>query len=274
MRPKATIIVGHGINCDYELEQAFQYAGADARRVHLNDLLSGKETLSGTHIIGLPGGFSFADDCGGGNIFAKMISFNEGLRQGFALHLDRGGLIFGTCNGNQTGSYLNLIPVHGQAFSPPEVAYSFNVSARYEDRGNIHLKVVSETSHWLKSFGGAVLENIPIGHGEGKFMTDPATLKSLYSMGYVALKYVHEDGSLADGVYPVNPNGSIDDIAGLASEQVLLLMPHPERTITPYNQHGWTKRKSLWKRENAQFGRFGPGITIFALGVEYCRENL
>ncbi|MBW2967502.1 phosphoribosylformylglycinamidine synthase subunit PurQ [Candidatus Woesearchaeota archaeon] len=274
MKPKATIIIGHGINCDRELEAAFNFAGAEASRVHLDYLLSGRETIEGTHIVGIPGGFSFGDDCGGGNIFAKLIMHNPRLRQAFIRHLERGGLVFGPCNGNQIGSYMNLIPVDGEYFSSPEVAYSFNDSARYEDRGNIHLRVVSGVSHWLKGLDGEVFRNIPVGHGEGNFKTDPETLQKLYEKGYVALKYVHEDGTPANGRYPVNPNGSIDDIAGLASEQVLLLMPHPERAITPYNEHGWTKRDRILRRMGRSLPAQGEGMKIIVTGVEYCRTNL
>lgn len=268
MKPKAVVVVGHEINCDRELEYALEKAGADARHVHLNELLAGRE-LEQCHIIALPGGFAFGDDTFAGNIFAKKIIYSQ-LREAFMKHLDNGKLIFGVCNGNQVGTLLNLIPVFGAPFDEPEVAYTYNSSARYEDRGNIHLKVVSRRSRWLE--GIEVLHNIAVGHGEGRFYTTPKALKALYEKDLVALKYVHPDGSPARGSYPVNPNGSIDDIAGLASGQVLLLMPHPERAIEPWNQDGWTRRRSILKRKGVPFPAEGEGMMIFRNGVEYMQK--
>jgi phosphoribosylformylglycinamidine synthase subunit PurQ / glutaminase len=270
MNPKAAVIVGHGINCDRELEEAFRRAGADAERVHLNDLLDGRRAER-YHILALPGGFAFGDDTFAGNIFAKKIIFNP-LKEVFGRHLDDGRLVFGVCNGNQIGTVMNLIPAFGAVLDAPELAYTYNSSARYEDRGNIHLKVVSQRSQWLK--GLKVLRNIPVGHGEGRFFAPPRVVKRLYKADLVALKYVQEDGRPARGRYPANPNNSIDDIAGLASEQVLMLMPHPERAIEPWNQDGWTRRRSLLRREGKDLPAEGEGMAIFRNGVEYLRNNV
>lgn len=275
MNPRAAVIVGYGINCDYELAEAFKRAGASVDRIHLNDLLKGKVDLRQYHIIGFAGGFSFGDDAGAGNIFAKKIIYNEKTREGLVQHLDDGKLIFGTCNGNQIATFMNLIPVDGKYFSEPEVAYSFNNSARYEDRGNIHMKVISGMSHWLTGLEGSVLSNFAVGHGEGKFTPkDGETWGKVKAFDLVALKYVHADGTAANGEYPINPNSSLDDIAGLASKQVLLLMPHPERAMTAYNQDGWTRRKSVLKRQGLSLPDKGEGMLVFDNGVNYCRENL
>ena len=266
IRPKAAVIVGYGINCDRELEEAFRRAGAEPVRVHLNELLAGHDA-SPYQILALPGGFSFGDDTFSGNIFAKKIIYNSPVKEAFVRHLDDGKLVFGVCNGNQIGTMLNLIPVLGDYFGEPEIAYTNNDSARYEDRGNIHLTVVSQRSHWLKGIN--MLHNIAVGHGEGRFYTKPETLQKLCEDGLVALKYAHEDGTPADGEYPINPNGSIGDIAGLASEQVLMMMPHPERAIEPYNQDGWTRRKSWLKRRGEALPAEGDGMKIFRNAVEY-----
>jgi len=270
MKPRAAVIVGHGINCDRELEEAFRRAGADAERVHLNDLLDGKKAER-YHILALPGGFSFGDDTYAGNILAKKIIFNP-IREAFRRHLDNGRLVFGVCNGNQIGTVMNLIPAFGAVLDAPELAYTYNSSARYEDRGNIHLKVVSKRSHWLK--GLDILQNIPVGHGEGRFFAPPRIVKKLYSLDLVALKYVRSDGKPARGRYPENPNDSIDDIAGLASGQVLMLMPHPERAIEPQNQDGWTRRRSLLRRAGKDLPPEGGGMAIFRNGVEYVRNDI
>lgn len=271
MKPKTAVIVGHGINCDRELEAAFRKGGADTERVHLNELITNSACLEKYHILALPGGFSFGDDTFAGNIFAKKIKYSN-LREAFKQHLNKGRLVVGICNGNQIGTVLNLIPVFNNYFGLSEMAYTYNDSARYEDRGNIHLKVVSHKSHWLK--GLDMLYNIAIGHGEGKFHAFPLQLQKLYENDFVALKYAHPDGTLADEKYPINPNGSLDDIAGLASEQVLLMMPHPERAITSSNQDGWTRRKSLLKRIDETLTEEGDGMKIIRNGVDYALNNL
>jgi phosphoribosylformylglycinamidine synthase len=270
MNPKAAVIVGHGILCDRELEEALRRAGADAERIHLNDLLDGKRA-GDYHILALPGGFSFGDDTFAGNIFAKKIRSNP-LRGAFRRHLDEGRLVFGVCNGNQTGTMMNLIPAFGEPLGEPEAAYTYNSSARFEDRGNIHLRVVSQRSHWLK--GIRLLRNIPVAHGEGRFYTGPKVLARLRSEKLVALKYADEKGALAGGRYPLNPNDSMEDIAGLASEQVLLMMPHPERAIEAVNQDSWTRRRSLLRRQGRELPAEGEGMAIFKNGVEYIRNKI
>jgi phosphoribosylformylglycinamidine synthase subunit PurQ / glutaminase len=270
IKPKALVIVGHGINCDRELESAFRIAGADVEHKHLNELTKFSNIdVKRYQIIAFPGGFSFGDDTFAGNIFAKQVKYSP-LRDALGKHLDQGKLIIGICNGNQIGTMLNLVPIFGDYFSEPEVAFTYNNSARYEDRGNIHLKVVSDLSVWLENID--ILHNIPVGHGEGKFFTKPKVLERMYKEGLIALKYINEDGNPAHGKYPINPNGSIDDIAGIASEQVLLLMPHPERSITGYNQDGWTRRKSLLKREGKKLVEEGDGMKIIRNGVDYAKQ--
>ncbi len=270
MKPSVGVIVGHGINCDRELAEAFRRAGAEAERVHLGDLLDGTR-IDRYHILALPGGFSFGDDTFAGNIFAKKILFNP-VREAFRRHLEVGRLVFGACNGNQIATVMNLVPARGVVLDAPELAYTYNSSARYEDRGNVHLKVASRRSHWLR--GLKMLRNIPVGHGEGRFYATAGVLRRLRAEGLVALRYVREDGRPARGRYPANPNGSMDDIAGLASEQVLLLMPHLERAIEPWNQDGWTLRQSLLRRQGKRLPAEGDGMRIFRNGVEYVRHHL
>lgn len=260
------IVVGYGINCDRELEYAFSRAGAAAERIHMDQLTQEPSIIRDAQIFGIPGGFTYGDDTFAGNIAAKKMKYS-GLREELTRYLEQGNLVFAVCNGNQIGSMLNLIPVFDGVFSDPETVYTYNKSARYEDRGNIHMKVVSDKSHWLK--GIDILHNIPIGHGEGRFYTKPQTLDELYKRGLVALKYVHEDGSPANGVYPINPNGSQDDIAGLASENVLMLMPHLERTIRACNQDGWTRRKSDLRRMGLALPEEGDGMQVIRNGVNH-----
>jgi phosphoribosylformylglycinamidine (FGAM) synthase-like amidotransferase family enzyme len=107
---------------------------------------------------------------------------------------------------------------------------------------------------------------LPIAHGEGKVVTkDKATLDKLKSDGYIAFKYVDHSGK--EGGYPINPNGSVDSIAGLTDStgRVLGLMPHPERHVRHTQHPQWSRLKS---KDEAD------GTTIFTNAVNYIRGKV
>ena len=108
---------------------------------------------------------------------------------------------------------------------------------------------------------------LPVAHGEGKVVTkDAGTLERIKTGGYVAFRYVDENGK--PGPFPVNPNGSIDDIAGLTDStgRVMGMMPHPERFVR------WTQHPH-WTRLGQKDG-IPDGMTIFNNAVNYVRNNL
>jgi phosphoribosylformylglycinamidine (FGAM) synthase-like amidotransferase family enzyme len=76
MKPKALVLTGYGINCDYETQHAFNLVGAEAKRVHINDIIEKIENLENYQIMAFPGGFSFGDDIGSGKVLANKIKFN------------------------------------------------------------------------------------------------------------------------------------------------------------------------------------------------------
>jgi len=105
---------------------------------------------------------------------------------------------------------------------------------------------------------------LPIAHGEGKFVpADDAVRQALWNKQQVALVYVKPDGSPADGQSPDNPNGSIDDIAGVcdATGLVFGLMPHPERHVDAVQHFAWTSRKNKSPE--------GDGLQIFKNAVKH-----
>ena len=107
---------------------------------------------------------------------------------------------------------------------------------------------------------------LPVAHGEGKFVTqDKKVLERLKRNGGIIFQYCDEEGSLAE--YPYNPNGSVENIAGISdgTGRILGLMPHPERHIGFWQHPRWTASKI--KRE-------GDGLQIFKNGVEYVKKNL
>ncbi|MDE2028879.1 MAG: phosphoribosylformylglycinamidine synthase subunit PurQ, partial [Candidatus Omnitrophica bacterium] len=144
-----------------------------------------------------------------------------------------------------------------------EATLFYNDSAKFEDRW-VHLKVESRCV-WTKTLAPQIY--LPVAHGEGKFIPrDKKVLEALSANGQIALRYCAPEGGKP--AYPDNPNGSVEDIAGICDTtgRVLGLMPHPERHFL-FEQHPfWTRlpRKS----------EFGDGAKIFENGVNYVKENL
>jgi phosphoribosylformylglycinamidine synthase len=109
---------------------------------------------------------------------------------------------------------------------------------------------------------------LPIAHGEGKFVPGSAEVrKALWDNDQVALVYAKADGSAAGGQEPYNPNGSTDDIAGVcdASGLVFGLMPHPERFVDATQHYAWTRRGKL--------DQPGAGLRVFQNAVEYAKKS-
>jgi phosphoribosylformylglycinamidine synthase len=112
---------------------------------------------------------------------------------------------------------------------------------------------------------------LPIAHGEGKFVpADDAVRAALWENDQVALVYTRPDGSAANGEFPHNPNGSIDDIAGVcdASGLVLGLMPHPERFVSSIQHPAWTRRAAETGSETGD----GAGIKLFRNAARHVQE--
>ena len=109
------------------------------------------------------------------------------------------------------------------------------------------------------------LIRLPLRHGEGKFVADPATLKLIEAKNLVASRYANADGSLAEE-FPANPNGSLNSIAGICDEtgRVFGLMPHPEAFLSPYNSPTWTADQL-----KGELPAEGDGVQIFRNAVEY-----
>ena len=112
--------------------------------------------------------------------------------------------------------------------------------------------------------------HLPVAHGEGKFIPrDSSVLKTLKKNGLVALEYVDEKG--ADSGYPCNPNGSVDNIAGICDRtgRIFGLMPHPERHISAHQGPHWTRTIQSGPREKE-----GDGLIIFRNGVIFAKKYL
>ena len=258
---RAIIIRAAGINCDYETQHALELAGAEADRIHINRVIENKDLLDNYQILVFPGGFSYGDDVAAGKILANQVVHHlyERLR-GF---VDNGKLVMGICNGFQVLVKAGLLPgIKSESCGQRPVTITYNDCGKFEDRW-VYLKPVSSKCVFIEQ-GQQIY--LPIAHGEGKVVTcDDATLEVLRADEHIAFKYVDENGQ--EGDFPVNPNGSVDSIAGLTDStgRVLGLMPHPER-FTRVTQHPrWTRLKD---RDRAD------GMTLFNNAVKYVEQNL
>ena len=263
MPVRALILTGYGVNCDAETARAFERCGADARRVHLNDLIAEPNQLTDCAILAVPGGFSFGDDIASGRVLANRLRYRLG--DPLQRFIAGGKLVIGICNGFQVLVKMGLLPASDGAMKQTATV-THNDSARFEDRW-VRLAVESATPCvWLK---GIESLRLPVRHGEGKFIVqDDALLAALRKHGQIALRYATPDGALAEGAYPANPNGSVDDIAGICDPagRVLGLMPHPEAYMDATNHPAWT-------RGGSPEGE-GEGLQVFRNAVEFAAKEL
>lgn len=265
VQPKALVLRTAGTNCDAETVFAFEQAGALVERVHINRLVSGDEDVENYQIIAVPGGFSYGDDIISGRILANEMRLRLGDQ--FKKFIDDGKLIIGICNGFQVLVRAGILPgtaKHGGATNfSQNVTLTHNDSGKFEDRW-IHLKPFGN-SVWTQGIEKVLY--LPVAHAEGKFLPQDENLyRQLKEHGQIIFRYSTANGEHPH--YPENPNGSYDDIAGIADRtgRVLGLMPHPERHFL-FTQHpSWTR---LSKK-----AKFGDGAQIFMNGVEYVKKNL
>lgn len=262
MKTSALILTGFGINCDKETANAFVRAGAHAERMHLNDIAADPSCLERYQMLAVPGGFSFGDDIASGRILANRLRHKLGgpLKK----FVQDGKLIIGICNGFQVLVKMGILPLFEGDFKQ-EVTLAWNNSCRFENRW-VNLKIDPKTKCvWLKDMD--MLE-VPVRHGEGKFIArDEATLDRLRKQGQVAVRYADDRSAPAKGVFPANPNGAQDDIAGICdpSGRILGLMPHPEAHVDATNHPQWT-RKGLSGE--------GAGLQVFRNAVAYAAGHL
>ncbi|MFA4876549.1 MAG: phosphoribosylformylglycinamidine synthase subunit PurQ [Methanoregula sp.] len=262
---KALILSGFGINSEMETAEVLLRAGMGSDIVHINDLIDGRKKMQDYRLLVFPGGFSYGDDTGAGNAYANRVRNN--IWPDLERFLDGDNLVLGICNGFQILSNLGLVPAFDKQYRR-EIALMPNRKGVLECRF-VTLKPGAE-SLWTKG-----IERIycPVAHGEGNFSCSKETLTKLKRSGMIAFTYCREDLSPADGEYPYNPNGSVEDIAGITSAdgKVLGLMPHPERAMEFVNLYDWPLRKEMLKREGRPVPKESPNMQLFRNIVDYFR---
>jgi phosphoribosylformylglycinamidine synthase I len=262
-KPKALIFSGYGLNSEEETAYGFEMAGASADIVHINDLIDGMFKLKNYQILSFPGGFAYGDDTGAGNAYANKVKNH--LWEEVQKFIERDTLVIGICNGCQIVNNLGLVPAFEKKYGERQAALQHNNAARFTTRWT-DMKVSAKTP-WLMD-----LETIslPIAHGEGKFYTSDENLKKLNQNGQIALQYIPGPMSTYLDLSP-NPNGSIDDIAGIIDEtgKILGLMPHPERGIFFSQMPNWPLLKEEHIRSKKKLPTEGPGMQLFKNAVQY-----
>jgi len=233
-KPLIAILREQGVNGEVEMAAAFDKAGFKAIDVHTGDIINGKMDLSEFSGLVACGGFSYGDVLGAGEGWAKSILFNERACDVFQKFFERKDTFsLGVCNGCQMLSNLKSI-IPGAGHWPK---FKQNLSERFEARF-VSVKIEKSPSVLLKGMENWVIP-IPVAHGEGRaeFASNEDLEKSLISIRYV------DNEHNATEMYPLNPNGSPNGIAGLSSEdgRVLILMPHPERAFRML-QNTWAKQ--------------------------------
>ncbi|MGB0960864.1 MAG: phosphoribosylformylglycinamidine synthase subunit PurQ [Halocynthiibacter sp.] len=219
---KAAVIVFPGSNCDRDLVQAFDQAGFEVERVWHKDTHLPEDV----DIVGIPGGFSFGDylRCG-------AIAANSPIAGSLKRHVERGGYAVGVCNGFQVLTETGLLPG----------ALMRNAGLKFLCKP-VGLNVTTTDSIFTNGYDQGQEIIIPIAHHDGNYNADPETLKMLQDQDRIAFTYSE------------NPNGSMDDIAGILSEnrRVLGMMPHPERAVE--EGHGGTDGQAFFRALFAALG--------------------
>jgi phosphoribosylformylglycinamidine synthase len=236
--PKALVLRAAGTNCDRETLFALEQAGFAAERIHVFRIMENPAALAGFQMLVIPGGFSYGDDVAAGKILANQMIHR--LAEPLNEFVAAGKLVLGICNGFQVLIKSGLLPwakVDPSAVQC-DATLAWNDTGRFEDFW-IHLRSDSDKCVFLPK--GEVVA-LPIAHGEGKFVpADDSVLARLRDGDQLALRYCDAAGQ--PGGYPINPNGSIDDVAGLCDPtgRVLGLMPHPERFVDITHHPQWTR---------------------------------
>jgi phosphoribosylformylglycinamidine synthase I len=208
---KAAVITFPGSNRQQDVMRALHQAtGTSPAAVWHGD----HDLPQGTDLVVLPGGFSYGDylRCG-------AIAGHATIMAAVRAHAERGGYVLGICNGFQILVESGLLPG----------ILMRNAGLRFICKMQ-HLQVATQNSAFTSLYEKGQVVKVCIAHGEGNYIADTHTITMLENDDRVAFRYCNADGSRTQGA---NPNGSINDIAGIlsANRRVLGMMPHPENLI-------------------------------------------
>ena len=239
-KPKVLIPVFPGTNCEFDSAKAAMDAGAESEIFVINNLSAEgikrsaeafAKKVGESQIVFIPGGFSGGDEPDGSGKFITAFFRGNDVKNAVTELLDnRGGLMCGICNGFQALVKLGLVP-YGKIIDTDEncPTLTFNNISRHQSK-IVRTRIASNMSPWLAECNVGDIINVPISHGEGKFLANDATIKELIANGQIATQYVDlDDNATYDIQY--NPNGSTLAIEGITSPdgRVFGKMGHSER---------------------------------------------
>ena len=239
-KPKVLIPAFPGTNCEYDSAKAVRDAGAEPEIIVINNLSADgiarsverfASELKTAQMVFIPGGFSGGDEPDGSGKFITAFFRNAAVKEGVTALLEqRDGLMCGICNGFQALIKLGLVP-YGKIIDTDETCptLTFNNISRHQSR-IVRTRVASNKSPWLALTNVGDVYNVPISHGEGKFLASEELIRQLAANGQIATQYVDLDGNATADVH-FNPNGSLYAIEGITSPdgRVFGKMGHSER---------------------------------------------
>ena len=239
-KPKVLIPAFPGTNCEYDSAKAVRDAGAEPQIIVINNRTASgiaksvenfANELKTAQMVFIPGGFSGGDEPDGSAKFITAFFRNAAVKDGVADLLEnRDGLMCGICNGFQALIKLGLVP-YGKIIDTDEncPTLTFNTIARHQSR-IVRTRVASNKSPWLALTNVGDVYNVPISHGEGRFLASEALVRELASNGQIATQYVDLENNATGDVH-FNPNGSMCAIEGITSPdgRVFGKMGHSER---------------------------------------------
>lgn len=237
-KPKIIMPVFNGTNCEFETKEAFESEGGIVEVINFNTLneklikesiLKISKSINESQILMFSGGFSAGDEPDGSAKYIVNTLKNKYIYDSVKKLLDKGGLILGICNGFQGLIKSGLLPygeIQETTIDSPTLTY--NTIGRHISQ-MVNIKVVNDNSPWLQGMKDKIF-TIPVSHGEGRFYSSDKTLNNLINKNQIVTQYVDLDGN-PSGEFPFNPNGSIEAIEGVISEdgRIFGRMCHPER---------------------------------------------
>ena len=240
VKPRVLIPAFPGTNCEYDSAKAMRDAGADPEIFVINNLSASgisrsveqfAKLLKESQMVFIPGGFSGGDEPDGSGKFITAFFRNAAIKENVTDLLEnRDGLMCGICNGFQALIKLGLVP-YGKIIDTDETCptLTYNSIARHQSRV-VRTRVASNKSPWLALTNVGDVYNVPISHGEGRFLADEKLIRELAANGQIATQYVDFDGNATSDIH-FNPNDSMFAIEGITSPdgRVIGKMGHSER---------------------------------------------
>jgi len=267
--PTVAVLQFPGSNCESESVRSLQQVGLAAETFRWNRPVEELEPYA-AYLI--PGGFAYED-----RVRAGVIAAKESLMETLAAQAEKGKPILGLCNGAQILLEAGLLP--GLRPGVVEMALAHNYmtrDGRVVRRGhhcgwvNLRCEAEPQRTPFTRACRPGTILPMTVSHGEGRFTSeDSSVLQTLEQKKMILWRYCDEDGEIKPD-YPVNPNGSYANIAGICNPQgnVAALMPHPERAfflrMVPSSWPGeWGERRRAIQEKTESWNAPGPGFALF-----------